>query len=220
MYPQVAGTRLTANKLVLSSQSKLLSSLFTSSPSSPSPSLPKLISSFDRQQSTLSLSFTSPRIFQLFLCYLYGGQLTVKSRNQPIKDVVSKSDSPPSTSNSKTSLDESIEDWNCLYDAYADDKRNSFDIFRSFDDELVPFGGSKNTVVRNKLKSSPVDSDTRYKGGNDMNTVYETDRIMEDLGLLKTLATAFKVDGLLKRYIHTCTCIHVHQFYCAQIRCA
>ena len=132
--------------------------------------------------------------------------MTVKSHNQPIKDVVSKSDSPPSTSNSKTSLNESTDDWNSLYDAYADDKSNSFDIFRSFDDELVQFGGSKDAVVRKKLKSSPVGSDN--KGESDMNTVYETDRIMEDLGLLKTLAVTFKVDGLVKRYIYT----HVHVF--------
>ena len=196
-------TRITANKIVLSSQSTVFSSFFSSI--SPSDLLPKHVSSFDRQQSLVSLSFPAPRIFHLFLQYLYGGQLTLKSRNQPVVNEVSKSDSPPSTSTSKTSLDESVDDsgiWNNLYDKFSDEKINSFDIFRdsSFNEEHVVF--DKAIFPQSKRKSPVYSSDDGSKSAIAESIVsYESESLREDLNLLRTLGVSFRVDDLIKRLV-------------------
>ena len=212
---QVMGTALTANKLVLSSQSKVFSSLFNSS----TDSLPKLIASFDRQASLIHLTCSALRIFELFLQYLYGGHLTIKPLNeQPTSTTINtaSNDSPPSTTNSKTSLDESIDDpsvWNHLYDKFGKETKNSFDIFRDakFDEDLVIL--DSNVFSSQNHKPSPVNNDkgvvsVQHSFTNSVEVCYETNTVKEDLSQLRSLAVTFKVYDLVKQSvtINTCTC--------------
>ena len=200
LFLKVAGKRMNANKLVISSQSRVFSNMFSPPPSSYPGSLPRQVTAFNRQESFVSLSFSNPNIFELFLQYLYGAQLSFKTpANQQ-----GPFDSSSSTSNSKTSLDDSIDTtdesgiWNSLYDRFGVEQ-SSIPEDLDFDGMTTHSGkglsNSHNTPPKNGI--SKGDSKTGSEG---LSVSYETNNLKEDLGLLRQLAITFKTEELLKRY--------------------
>lgn len=184
----MAGKSIKANKLILSSQSSVFSTLFKSSNALNS----KLITSYDRDTGTVTLSTDqSVKIFELFLQYVYGGELTIKSTSGPSNTTSTvSSDSPPSTSNSKTSLDESIGDtsWTTMYDNYGyNNRQNSYDILN---DVTL-------TTDLPHVSVEPSVSPIIVLPGAEI--LYETDNIKQDITTLKTMANGFKVNDLVKR---------------------
>ena len=185
-----------AHKLILSSQSSVFSHIFSSSV------VPKVITSINLHDSFISLSFDSSDVFELFLHYIYGAQITLIPLNQ--SNQFSKPDDSPPLTNSVCSLDDTTytsddtsTDWNNLYDEFGIDK-NSFSILD------IPVLSQESTDLDTDLLSltkrdaEKSNEDQRYI----LEYVHKTSSLRTDLEQLRILSESFKMEEFTKRYLY------------------
>ena len=189
-----------AHKLVLSSQSSVFSHIFSSS--AISTALPKVITSINMHDSFISLSLDSSDVFELFLHYIYGAQITLIPVNQ--SNQFSKPDDSPPVTNSVCSLDDTTytsddtsTDWNNLYDEFGIDT-NSFSILEIPVLSQEPTDLDTDLLSLTKRDAEKSNEDERYI----LEYVHKTSSLITDLEELRILSVSFKMEEFTKRYLY------------------
>lgn len=193
----VTGKMFSAHKLILSSQSSVFSRIFSSSVVSTG--LPKVITSINLQDSFISLSLDSSDVFELFLHYIYGAQITLIPLNQ--SNQFSKPDDSPPIINSVCSLDDTTytsddtsTDWTNLYDEFGIDT-NSFSILEIPVLSQESMDLDTDLISLTKRDTEKSNEDQRYI----LEYVHKTSSLRTDLEQLRILSESFKMEEFTKR---------------------